>query len=179
MRKNQISINICRYNDQVPQGYPEQRQIINVYSDSNNLFEALSSAYAKAVDTVAEWQRVAVRTDIVTNADGTMSGNILGRTYSEDIQLEYLDERLKMNRDLLYYIEHSEEILSVIKNSDDKAAVRKNLEEHFGFTQQQIASILRIRFDMFTREEIEDIKADIAKMEEVIKNREERNKNQF
>lgn len=176
MRRNQISINICRYNSEVPQSYPEDHQIISVYSDSNNLFEALSSAYAKAVDTVAEWQPVAVRTDIVTNADGTMSGKMLGRRYSENVQLEYIDKRLTMNRDLLFYIEHSEEILSVIKNSEDKATVKKNLEEHFGFTQQQIASILRIRFDMFTCEEVEGIKADIAEMEEVIKNREERNK---
>jgi len=176
VRKNQISINICRYNDQVPAGYPEQRQIINVYSDDNNLFAALSKAYAKAVDSIEEWQHVGCRCDITTNADGTISGKMLGRRYSENYQLQYVDERLKMNKDLLFYINRSKEILNLIKNSKYKESVNKNLEAHFGFTQQQISSILRIRFDMFTQEEVEDIKNDIDIIEEVIKKREERNK---
>lgn len=47
MIKNQVSINITRYGDQVPKGYPLDTQIVHIYSDSSNLFAALSKAYAK------------------------------------------------------------------------------------------------------------------------------------
>lgn len=171
MRKNQVNINICRIHDQVPVSYPEERQIISIYSDSNNLYEALGSAYAKAIDTIAEWERVAVRTNISTNADGALSGKLLGRLYTENTELENVDKRLELNRELLFYIEHSEDILRIIKSSKDKATARKVLQDRMSLSQQQIASILRLRFDMFTLSEVEEIKEDIRRMEALIRSR--------
>lgn len=174
MRKNQISINITRYNDEVPASYPEKRQTINVYSDSNNLFEALSMAYTQAVNAIREWQSVAARTDIRTNVDNFLSGKLLGRRYSDNVKLQFVDERLKLNKDLLFYIENSQEILQVIKESRNKCEAMIKLTEYFNFTQEQISSIFRIRFDMFTFEEIEEIKTDMKKMEDIIEEREKR-----
>ncbi len=41
MRKNQVSINVTRFGDQVPAGFPEERMTVNVYADSNNLYVIL------------------------------------------------------------------------------------------------------------------------------------------
>ena len=41
MRKNQIEIKIRRFGDEVPDNYGNDQQIIQVYVDSNNLYEAL------------------------------------------------------------------------------------------------------------------------------------------
>ena len=54
MRQNQITIKICRFGSEVPRTYPEQRQEIEVYSDSNNFYQALSIAYAKAIEEILD-----------------------------------------------------------------------------------------------------------------------------
>lgn len=174
MRKNQISLNITRFNDQVPKGYPEDRQIINIYADSNNLFAALSEAYAKAINVVEEWQSVAVRCDITTNADEGIASRMLARRYDENYHLEYVDERLEMDKKLLGYIENSSAIIDVIKSST-RENVRTNLEEKFGYTQKEIQNILRINFAMMTAEDVEKIREEIPKFEKIIEERKKQN----
>ncbi len=68
MRKNQISLHITRFGEQVPKGYPEDRMDVHIYTDSNNLYAALSEAYAKAVNVMEQWERVAACCEISTNA---------------------------------------------------------------------------------------------------------------
>ncbi len=36
MRRNQVSLTITRVGDEVPKGFPEDRMVVNIYSDSNN-----------------------------------------------------------------------------------------------------------------------------------------------
>ena len=50
MRKNQVTIVIKRFGEK----YPNFRQETQIYADSNDLFEALSVAYAKAVETFSD-----------------------------------------------------------------------------------------------------------------------------
>ena len=50
MRKNQVTIFVKRFDDK----YPDSRQVTEIYADSNDLFEALSAAFARAVETFSK-----------------------------------------------------------------------------------------------------------------------------
>lgn len=50
MHKNQVTIFIKRFDEK----YPNCRQETETYADSNDLFEALSVAFAKAVETFSD-----------------------------------------------------------------------------------------------------------------------------
>lgn len=53
MRKNQITIKVERFGDQVPERLRElgnKSMRFNVYCDSNNIYEALAGAYAQVLD---------------------------------------------------------------------------------------------------------------------------------
>lgn len=173
MRRNQVSLTITRYNSEVPKGYPQDRMVINIYTDSNNLYAALSEGYAKAINVIEEWEQVAVRCDITTNADESIAAKVLNRRYSENYDLDYCDDRLEMDRQLLGYIENSTAILDVIKRST-KENVRANLEKELGYSQREIQNILRINFGMMTSEDVKEIKNDILKLEKIIEEREKR-----
>lgn len=164
MRRNQVSLNITRFGSEVPKGYPEDRMRVDIYADSNNLYAALSKAYAKAINVMEEWERVAVRCDITTNADGTWIAEMLNRSYNEDYELEYYNSKIEANKKLLGYIENSTAILDVIKSSR-KEDVRGNLSEKFGYTLKETNNILRINFGMMTAEDIDAIKNETAELE--------------
>jgi hypothetical protein len=71
MRKNQVSISIQRFGDQVPKGYPESTQKIIVYADSNNLYEALAASYSEVIEELRKYEKVPSfgRVDVTTNAN--------------------------------------------------------------------------------------------------------------
>lgn len=48
MRKNQVVIKIDRYGEQSKEGH----DIFTIYSDSNNIYEALSGAYMMALEQI-------------------------------------------------------------------------------------------------------------------------------
>lgn len=172
MRKNQVSLNITRFGSEVPKGYPDNVMRVNIYADSGNLYEALSKAYTKAVNVMEEWERVGVSCEITTNADGTVMSKTLNRRYDENYELEYYDNRIKMNERLLGYIENSAAIIDVIKGST-KENVRSNLHEKLGYTIEEANNILRINFGMMTAEDVAAIKEDTEKLKEMFRKKEE------
>ena len=58
MRKNQIEIKIRRFGDEVPDSYGNDQQIIQVYADSNNLYEALSVAYSEVIKELQKYETI-------------------------------------------------------------------------------------------------------------------------
>lgn len=52
MRKNQVTIKIERFGDQVPEIFNANSLEINVYADSNNVYEALALAYQEALNQI-------------------------------------------------------------------------------------------------------------------------------
>ncbi|MBE6821576.1 MAG: hypothetical protein E7518_00485 [Ruminococcaceae bacterium] len=58
MRKNQVTIKIQRFGDQVPKDYPEDAQEILVYADSNNLYEALAAAFSGVLEEVRKYENI-------------------------------------------------------------------------------------------------------------------------
>ena len=68
MRSNQVTIRIERFGKYVPKGYPADVQRIEVYCDDfNSIYAALSKAYALAINELAEYENIGVRTDVYTN----------------------------------------------------------------------------------------------------------------
>lgn len=57
MRSNQVTLRINRYAEAVPESYDSDRQIIDVYADSNNLFEALAVAYNEAMNELQKYEK--------------------------------------------------------------------------------------------------------------------------
>ena len=58
MRKNQVTITIDRFGDQVPKKLKENRIQINVYADSNNVYEALAAAFNKAMYEIGKYEKI-------------------------------------------------------------------------------------------------------------------------
>lgn len=55
MRKNQVTIKIERFGDQVPEIFNADSIEINVYADSNNVYEALALAYREALEQISTY----------------------------------------------------------------------------------------------------------------------------
>ena len=58
MRKNQVEIKVRRFRDEVPKNFPKDRQIVSVYADSNNLYEALLIAYSELMKEIQKYKNV-------------------------------------------------------------------------------------------------------------------------
>ena len=58
MRSNQVEIKIRRFGDEVPSAYNDNKMIISVYADSNNLFEALSVAYSEVIRKLQTYEAI-------------------------------------------------------------------------------------------------------------------------
>ena len=174
MRLNQVSISITRFGREVPKDYPADRQHISVYSDSSaSVFEALSMAYCQAVNALREYQPVAARTDVSINAENRLYGGLLSRRHSDTLDMEYYDKRLPMLKDLLYCLDNAEEIIGIIRRSPNRAAASATLQEQLGMTEARARAALRIRFDLFTMDEAEKVRAEVQKAEEILRDREE------
>ncbi len=174
MRCNQVSIFIERFGKYVPKDYPGEIQRISVYVDDfENVFAALSKAYALAVDELAEYEQIGVRTDVSTNecfkSDyREMQGKFpKGRLrYEDDINWQYYDSRLELCEDYIWAFEHSAEVLEVIKRSKDKGDMIVSLKETFHLSDYQVKKLLQIRFDMLTEQEYKSYKDEAAKIKE-------------
>ena len=58
MRKNQVEIKVRRFGDEVPENFQEDKQVISVYADSNNLYEALLIAYYELIKEIQRYENV-------------------------------------------------------------------------------------------------------------------------
>ena len=58
MRKNQVEIKVRRFGDEVPENFPKDKQVISVYADSNNLYEALLIAYSELMKEIQRYENI-------------------------------------------------------------------------------------------------------------------------
>lgn len=157
MRCNQVTINIERFGEYVPENYPERVQRINVYCDDfKSIYAALSKAYAIAINTLSEYESVGCRTDVSTNefltdADKNMYFNpVLARRYEEDINLEYTDSATEICNDYMWIYENIDKILEVLRSCKEREEFSVKLKEEFGLTDYQIKKLSQVRLDMLT-----------------------------
>lgn len=166
MRANQINATLRRYNESVPEKY----RTISVYSDSNSPVNAISSAFAKLIDVLAEQEDISTRTDVFI-ADSSISGKMLGNNYYDDQRFEYVEQRLILDQETLNFIKNSDCIVNIIKASNDIEDARNNLKKECGYNEDQISTIFRMRFDMVTISEQERLKNDIERMHTIVNER--------
>ena len=95
MRCNQVTITIDRFGKYVPKNYPSNVQRIHVYCDDfKSVYAALSKAYAMAINELAQYEDIGVRTDVYTNEFSNGDRKLHGvlpndRTrFEEDINLD-------------------------------------------------------------------------------------------
>lgn len=157
MRKNQVTIRIERFGEAVPESYPRDSQRIEVYCDDHNsIYAALSKAYALAINELAEYDQICVRTDVYTNEFSGSKGDLeaaLPKTFNKyelDPKIQYTDTNQKLREDQLWVWEHMSELLEIIQQCEDKAHLSVALREKYALTDHQIKKILQTRLDMLT-----------------------------
>ena len=174
MRKNQVTINIERFGESVPNNYPSPVQRIQVYCDDHDsVYTALSKAYALAINELAEHENIGVRTDVYTNEFSgddyrEMHGVLpeIGRKYEDDINLEYFDTSLKLCEERIWIYENAPTIFAILRNCENKEAAAKKLKETFDLNDYQIRKLSQFRFDMLTKEQYLEAKEKVKKIRE-------------
>ena len=156
MRKNQLSIVLTRFGDQVPEGYTKKEQVINVYADSNNVYEALSKGYAEVINLLLEYEPEHFgRCQGVTNADGSFYSRMLGK----EIEIsEYYGEAIEDLEDIIFYAENALDILTIIKDSNNVDDARETLMQKYELPAHKVNKIMRLRFAMFTKNDVNELK---------------------
>lgn len=157
MRKNQITIRIERFGEAVPDSYPKESQRIEVYCDDHNsIYAALSKAYALAINELAEYDSICVRTDVYTNEFSGSKADLEAalpkafNQYELDPKIQYTDTNKKLKKDQQWVWEHMSELLEIIQRCEDKAQLSVALREKYALTDYQIRKIFKTRLDMLT-----------------------------
>lgn len=166
MRNSQINLTLRRYSKEVK----ENLRTISVYSDSNNDMYAISSAFASLINVLLENENTTARTDIFTDDSG-ITAEMLGNGYFNDIRFDYVEQRIVLYKELLNYIENSSRIFEIISTSSNQEEARHRLRNEHGYNDEQVSFIFRIRFDMLTISETEQLRKDIDRMQTLVNER--------
>ena len=154
------------FGKECPEKYPEDVQCIRVYCDDyHNVFAALSKAYAQCINVLSEYENIGCSCDINTNKS-IGNGRYVrllgaGRKYGNDINFQYTKSRLKLLEDMLWCIDHSEELITLVKGSSNKEAAQNTIKEKYAFDDYQVRKIFELRFDLLTKAEVEDINKEL------------------
>ena len=84
--------------------------------------------------------------------------------------LNKAEEREHIIHGLVIAVNNIDEVIAIIKNSDDKNAAQAKLEERFGLSQRQSNAILEMKLSRLTGLEVEKLKAELAELEVTIQN---------
>lgn len=174
MRCNQVSIFIERFGEYVPENYPGDVQRISVYVDDyNSVYAALAKAHALVINELAEYEQIGARVTVSTNEFSQsdykeMRASIpkQKRSYETDINLEYGDSLYELYSDYVWVYEHSNELIGLIKESQNSGEMVIKLKDKYDLSDYQIRKLSQIRLDMLTRKEYEKYKAEISRIEE-------------
>jgi hypothetical protein len=161
---------LTRTNDQVPKGYPKDQQVLHVYADSNNVYEALSKGYAEIINLLLEYEPDHFgRCDGSTNADGSFYSSMLGK---KNRLSDYNKEAIEDLEDIIFYAENALDILAVIKDSNNVDDAREALIQKYELPAHKVNKIMRLRFAMFTKNDVNKLKDRRDKyIEQITKNK--------
>lgn len=171
MRKNQISIHIERFGDQVPKHLNSTHQTISVYADSNNFATAMFEALYLVMKEVEE--------DSNDNPELSLAYAIMGQQATEtDMQKlsrKLFDESMDISGQLnaakldLFAAEHQMEICNIIAESSTREQAAETLqnryEEMFRRTISRAPSVIN-NFSIRTESEIEALRGRIDELQE-------------
>jgi DNA gyrase/topoisomerase IV subunit A len=88
-------------------------------------------------------------------------------SYEDDLELEFTYKADELRRDRIWIHENLDEIIQLIRSTENKKDLKIKLKEIFGLSDFQIRKLLSVRLDMLSKE---DYLADVE---------EETNKSQF
>ena len=80
-------------------------------------------------------------------------------------ELKKAEERAHILEGLVVAVNNIDEVIKVIKTSEDRATAQKNLIERFGLTERQANAILEMKLSRLTGLEVEKLKAELAELE--------------
>lgn len=161
MRCNQVSIFIERFGEYVPKDYPGDVQRISVYCDDpNSIYAALAKANAMAVNELNEYEPIGARAYVSTNeysrADYTEMHGVEPKdksNYDDDLELAFTYKNGDLKRDRIWLYENLDEVLNLIRSSENKRDIKIQLKEKFGLSDFQIRKLLSVRLDMLSKDE--------------------------
>lgn len=164
MRCNQVSICIERFGEYVPKDYPSDVQRISVYcDDSTSIYAALAKANAMAVNELNEYESIGVRSYVSTNeysrADCREMHGVEPKDrsdYDDDLELAFTYKHSDLRRDRIWIYENLDEVLKLIRSSENKRNIKIQLKEKFGLSDFQIRKLLSVRLDMLSKEDYLD-----------------------
>lgn len=91
---------------------------------------------------------------------------ILNRT---KFDLEKAKERAHILEGLIIAVTNIDEVIRIIKTSQDTATARANLRKAFGLSEKQATAILDLRLARLTKLEVNNLKAELKNLKELIK----------
>lgn len=91
---------------------------------------------------------------------------ILSRT---KFDLEKAKERAHILEGLIIAVTNIDEVIKIIKTSQDTASARANLRKAFGLSEKQANAILDLRLARLTKLEVNNLKAELKNLKELIK----------
>lgn len=159
MRCNQVSIFIERFGEYVPETYPSDVQRISVYcDDSTSIYAALAKANAMAVNELNEYESIGARSYVTTNEYSKVDYKEMHAVtpkeksdYEDDLELQFTYKAGELRKDRIWAHENFDEIMQLIRLSENKRDMVIQLKEKFGLRNFQIKKLLSMRLDMFSK----------------------------
>lgn len=167
MRKNQISIKIERFGENVPKDIHSTHQTINVYADSNNPREALMEAFYLAMkelmgDGVVDGCSTAVSIDdagVNGQKDSRSRYAVLRQKVQEDIF--EIKRRISSLKEDLIAIEHADEIYAATSSSKTQDEAIEKIVDVLDVREWEARRLLNFNFAMLSADTKEQIEQDI------------------
>ena len=159
MRCNQVSIFIERFGEYVPKNYPGDVQRISVYcDDSTSIYAALAKANAMAVNELNEYESIGARSYVSTNEYSKVDYKEMHAVtpkeksdYEDDLELQFTYKAGELRKDRIWVHENFDEIMQLIRLSENKKDLVIQLKEQFGLQDFQIKKLFSMRLDMFSK----------------------------
>ncbi len=85
-------------------------------------------------------------------------------------ELNKAEEREHIIQGLIIAVNNIDEVIKIIKQSSDRAAASKNLQDRFGLTERQSNAILEMKLSRLTGLEVEKLNAELAELKILIEN---------
>ena len=161
MRCNQVSIYIERFGEYVPKDYPGDVQRISVYcDDSKSIYTALAKANAMVVNELNEYETIGSVSYATTNdyskSDYREMHGVEPKNrsnYDDDLELAFTYKADDLRKDRIWIYENLDEILKLIRSTEDKRDMKIRLKEKFGLNDFQIKKLLSVRLDMLSKDD--------------------------
>lgn len=170
MRKNQISIKVERFGDQVPKDVASTHQIISVYADSNNFADALFEALHLLMEEVNGNDDASdvAGYSAVDNVTGVLQCGEDMDKISRKVKSDYheVSRELEHAKLELSAMENAVEICRMAALSEDEGDLCQKMSERFGLDKWDVSRWLSIDFIHVTKADIEEKKKEILELQD-------------